>query len=196
MSDATRFYQKLLGHEVRAKQLGWISEEAQSLNFKIMLDLIETVRPIAGLSIHDVGCGHGDLIPHLEARGIASYVGSDVMDEALTVAQKVYPGRTFVKANAARAVMPEVDLTVSVGAFAFNEPHAVQKMLKEMFAKSRVGIAFFHWHNLPEDLPEAARSARTQAVVESFVAKAQAAHKLARIEDYGMPYEGVRVLLK
>ena len=27
-------------------------------------------------------------------------------------------------------------------------------------------------------------------------AKAQAAHKLARIEDYGMPYEGVRVLLK
>lgn len=72
------------------------SKRAQRMRFESFVLSHE----LAGRSILDVGCGTGDLLEHLDARGVkCSYHGVDLSGEMIGAAQAKHRSGTFEAAN-------------------------------------------------------------------------------------------------
>ena len=77
----------------------WDYLAAEEERYRSLAELVARHRP--GARVLDVGCGAGPLVPALRAVGIASYLGLDVSEVAVSRARRLEDGRTgFLAADA------------------------------------------------------------------------------------------------
>lgn len=135
-----------------AQQLGWNNLETQDAYMKLMVKLVNDHVPLAGKTVHDAGCGYGDLITYLEkawgSLGISSYVGTDLMDASVTEAKKRHGAYHFFQRDLLREEVPEADVTICMGALAFHKANDAETLLERLWAKSRLALAFNCWWDL------------------------------------------------
>ncbi|NLV35209.1 MAG: class I SAM-dependent methyltransferase [Clostridiaceae bacterium] len=73
--------------------LGWESEEAQRLRFDVLLDKVK----LDGKKLLDVGCGTGNLIEHINSRGLSvEYTGVDILEQMIEKANKKNLDAVFI----------------------------------------------------------------------------------------------------
>jgi SAM-dependent methyltransferase len=130
------------GYDVRT--VGWGSRADQSLRFEMLSREID----FTNKSILDVGCGFGDFVAFLEARGCSgySYVGVDISPRLIEEAGRRFGGtnRTFKVLNLLDN--PEIgmfDVVVCSGALSFKVEDNLglaHQMLARMFALSREAV--------------------------------------------------------
>lgn len=79
------------------KTLGWDNKENQFQRFESAVSLLD----LTGKSVVDIGCGFGDFFEFLKTRKIkiASYLGLDINDDLLAVAQKRHKTGKFKQLN-------------------------------------------------------------------------------------------------
>lgn len=134
-----------------AQQLGWNNLETQDKYMNLMVKLVDHHVPLKGRSIHDAGCGYGDLITYLEkVRGPhpSLYVGTDLMGASITEAKKRHPDHLFAQADLLTTPAPGADVTICMGALAFHKAPDAMKLLENLWAQSRLALAFNCWWNL------------------------------------------------
>lgn len=76
--------------------LDWASAESQQVRFAVLLREID----LAGKSLLDVGSGLGDLWAFIKPRRLGvDYVGVDLLDEMVRVAERMHPDARFFQAD-------------------------------------------------------------------------------------------------
>lgn len=180
-------------HGNSAQRLGWNDTSDQQSNFKVVLDMLP---PLTGLSVHDAGCGHGDLLDAINARGgCGSYIGTDFVAATVQAAQQRHPETTFRLLDLAHQELPKVDVTLCFGAFAFHRPRRVAKMLEKMLAASRVGVGFITWWDLTPEYEYAEDAEQLRKCVRR-VLKGSGCKVQERIGDYNVPLEAAFVVTR
>jgi SAM-dependent methyltransferase len=145
-SVVAHYEARLREHGPGARGMDWKDERSQRLRFAMLLDGLE----LAGRSLHDVGCGSGELYAYLEERGLAvDYRGSDLSAEMIAAARARHPRATFERADLLADELAPADVLVTSGLFhvklaAPDEAWGsfVRDMLRRMFALARHAIAF------------------------------------------------------
>ncbi|MFW6195586.1 MAG: class I SAM-dependent methyltransferase [Chloroflexota bacterium] len=66
-----------------AKGVGWGSEQAQLKRFQAACEAWD----LRNTKVLDAGCGYGDLVPHVIAKGVYSYTGIDTFQPFLRTAE-------------------------------------------------------------------------------------------------------------
>jgi SAM-dependent methyltransferase len=124
--------------------LGWKAEENQTKRFEIL----SQIGDMNGLSVLDVGCGHGDLRGYLGKKypGLR-YAGLDQMEEFLDVATERYgdlPDTTFYLGDCWTADLPNMDYVLACGLLAYrnSKPDFIFRMIDKLFASCRLGLGF------------------------------------------------------
>lgn len=162
-------YARLSGETDSARRFGWVSAESQHAHHVALFQAIDERLPLAGLSVRDVGCGHGAAVPWLASRGIGRYVGVDLLPDAVAAARQAHPGRTFIVRDVLDPGLQAVDVTIAVGTLGYYSPRDAERLVRRMVTTSRVGCAFTAWFE-HEDAVRAAiapwtawRAARVEA---------------------------------
>jgi SAM-dependent methyltransferase len=145
-SVVAHYEARLREHGPGARGMDWKDERSQRLRFAMLVDGLE----LAGRSLHDVGCGSGELCAYLEERGLAvDYRGSDLSAEMIQAARARHPRATFERADLLADELAPADVLVTSGLFhvklaATDEAWGsfVRDMLRRMFALARHAIAF------------------------------------------------------
>ncbi len=196
MQSPEAFYRGRLDPEYPPHvRLGWLSAEGQQTNFRVLLDLAEQVGgPLRGLSVHDAGCGHGDLYPHLLARGVGPYIGTDFMAEPLVVAREQHPGVTFQRLDLLTDTPPTADVTLVCGTLAYHTPENVEKMLERLWRVTTHTLAFIAWWDFPRGRPDTAAVRDTQHRIEQFVRRHGS--RRGRNTAYGVPNEAMLAIAR
>ena len=181
-----------------AERLGWDSEAAQQRNFDTMLDLVRDAGlDLGALSVHDAGCGHGDLIDTLTTRGgVKHYVGTDFMEPALAHARERYPTYSFMQTDLLTGRLPKVDITLCFGALAFHKPRVVEMMLARLWEQSTVALGFISWWNLTPAYMYFDQSEQLRKGIRRFIRTARPKKTLERLGDYGDPVEAMFLLVR
>lgn len=128
---------RLAQHGATALGVDWNSEAGQDERFAQLL------APVAvNSSINDLGCGYGKL-----ARARSDYVGYDISPKMIAQATVLHPDRLFVLGGA--DALRLADWTLASGLFNVKLDakiteweEYVLRTLKQMCAKSRIGIGF------------------------------------------------------
>lgn len=97
-TDIERYYREtFLTHGDSPKGVDWKDEASQHLRFSRILNLIPAIAANDPLSVLDVGCGTGAIIPLLRARFGQSicYTGIDFVAEMARCAREKYPDCQF-----------------------------------------------------------------------------------------------------
>lgn len=87
------FYEPKIGQGLPDYQvLGWESPEAQFKRFDILVSNVD----ISGKKVLDVGCGLGNLLEYLNAKGIdVDYTGVDISEKMIDCVKRKKPGARF-----------------------------------------------------------------------------------------------------
>jgi SAM-dependent methyltransferase len=141
-----RFHQERIEMfgEGTTSALGWKEESSQSVRFEILAQIGD----MNGLSVLDVGCGHGDLRLFLGKKyPDIRYAGIDQMEEFLDVATSRYgsmPDTTFYLGDCWTADLPHMDYVLACGLLAYrnSKPDFIYRMIDKLFATSRLGFGF------------------------------------------------------
>ena len=123
-----------------ARSLGWASAETQAAHLATLVDALPD--RLDGLTVRDLGCGHGDAVPLIESRG-GRYVGLDALP--VDVARARWPGRAFVQRDALSGVLSAVDFTLICGTLAFQSDRDARRLLDRAWSSSRVAVLFSVW---------------------------------------------------
>jgi SAM-dependent methyltransferase len=130
---------KKFGRDIRT--VGWSNSRDQILRFDILFRGLDP----RGMTILDVGCGLGDLVPYLERRtgGDFKYIGIDVAGELIKDAHSVYGGANceFKVGDIFSNNLPQVDISVLSGALSFKRDgieNYARNTLRQMVKQSRV----------------------------------------------------------
>jgi SAM-dependent methyltransferase len=124
--------------------LGWKAQENQLKRFEIL----SQIGDLNGLSVLDVGCGHGDLRGYLgEKYPRIRYAGIDQIEEFLDIATARYgsmPNTTFYLGDCWTAELPNMDYVLACGFLAYrNSEHGfIFRMIEKLFASCRLGLGF------------------------------------------------------
>lgn len=145
-SVVAHYEARLREHGPGARGMDWKDERSQRLRFEMLLEGHE----LAGRSLHDVGCGSGELCTYLRERGQeVDYRGSDLSEEMIRAARARHPGVPFERADLLADELAPADVLVTSGLFhvklaASDEAWGafVRDMLRRMFALARHAIAF------------------------------------------------------
>jgi SAM-dependent methyltransferase len=127
-----------------SEALGWKSDESQIVRFEIL----SQIGDMKGLSVLDMGCGHGDLSAYLRKKyADMRYAGIDQMEELLDVATSRYSSisdTTFYLGDCWSADLPNMDYVLASGLFAYknSDPHFIFKMIDRLFESCRLGTGF------------------------------------------------------
>lgn len=180
-------------------QLGW-EGDTQQRNFQLLVDTFEELGlPPSGLSLHDAGCGHGDLLAFLRERQLAPalYIGTDFNPDALTTASKLQSlNAIFQRADMTKAV-PSADITVALGSLAFHAPRVIERILHNLWARTNVALCFTTWWQLSDEFISHADTPQLQKCINRFVREARPSVQVQKAgESYGVPTERFFVLLK
>ena len=145
--DFFRWHVKVYGNDWRA--LGWQSRHTQFRRFAVLAD----IGNLAHRRVLDVGCGLGDLYSYFETGAIpVDYTGYDLLPDMITRARKRFPRARFEVCDVLQGLGAErFDYILSSGAFNVNfgdNLHAVQDVIRDMFAHSTYGVAinFIKWY--------------------------------------------------
>ena len=97
-------------HGDTAAGAGWPNETDRRTRFDVMLDVLDC-SPDAPVVLCDFACGTGELLAHIQRRGLhnITYLGVDRSAEALSFARAKFPEATFVELD---VNAPEADLSV------------------------------------------------------------------------------------
>lgn len=185
-------------HATSAERSGWDSEAAQQQNFDAMLGLVQDAGlHLDDLSIHDAGCGGGDLIDTLVAGGgVRGYVGTDFLPDSLEHARRQHPTHDFREVDLERDPLPKADLTLCFGALAFHKPRAVEAMLHRLWNSSDKGLGFITWWNLTQGYLYFDQAEQLRKCIRRFIRQARPAKLLERVGDYGDPLSAMFLLTK
>jgi SAM-dependent methyltransferase len=123
-----------------ARSLGWASADTQAAHLSTLVSALPD--RLDGLTVRDLGCGHGDAVPLVEARG-GRYVGLDALP--VDVARARWPGRAFVQRDALSGVLSPVDFTLMCGTLAYQSDLDARRLLDRAWSSSRVGVLFSVW---------------------------------------------------
>jgi len=124
--------------------LGWKSDENQAIRFEIL----SQIGDMSGLSVLDLGCGHGDLRGFLgEKYPNLRYAGIDQMEEFLDVATERYgslPDTTFYLGDCWSAKLPHMDYILASGLLAYrnSQTNFIYRMIDRLFVSCRLGLGF------------------------------------------------------
>jgi SAM-dependent methyltransferase len=137
---------RLREHSPTARGMDWKDERSQALRFAMLVDGLE----LAGRSLHDVGCGSGELFAFLRERGLdTDYRGSDLSTEMIEAARARHPGVRFERADLLADELPPSDVLVTSGLFHVKLAASdadwgafVRDMVRRMYALCRHAIAF------------------------------------------------------
>lgn len=149
LSDVVTHYESQLArHGATAQGMDWKDAESQELRFELLCGIGDLDKKL----LHEVGAGAGHLVEYLQAHGhAADYSGSDLSQDMVDAARELHPGVAFEQRDwlASPPAPQSYDLVFCSGLFHVKLDHPdeqwwafVQQMLREMFAASRVGIAF------------------------------------------------------
>ena len=132
----------------------WPNERDRQLRFDVMLDVLEG-RPAGRMVLVDLGCGTGELLARIRARGLADieYVGIDRSAKALEMARAKFPGVAFheldVNAPDANLALVDCDYLVANGLFTYRHTLSHERMhefvhgtVRRVWPRVRRGIAF------------------------------------------------------
>jgi len=98
----------------------WPNETDRRTRFDVMLDVMAS-RGNSQAVLVDFGCGTGELLGHIEARGLTgiTYIGVDRSEAALAHARAKFPDATFLNLDVTAPDAPQAKiLTVSDGVIA------------------------------------------------------------------------------
>lgn len=146
ISAVKRFYaDKYRQHGLKAESLGWQSSEKQHQRF----DVLCQVGDLEGKSVLDVGCGFGDLLDNLKAKGLhVDYHGIDVMEHFVDVARKRHPDGKFwvfdARDKRPADFHPPFDYVFASGLLGLHvgdDSEYARTMLTRMFEWCRIGVA-------------------------------------------------------
>lgn len=138
-----RYNKRLAERGPGAYALGWGTEEYQRKRF---FDLLHALEPadVNGKVILDIGCGLADLYPFLLKQGFTpkGYLGTDINDKLLAIAQKQYPSCRFEQRDLLLQPYPEpvADTGVMLGVMNFKLPdheEYAREMIRQAFAAVR-----------------------------------------------------------
>lgn len=190
------------GHDSATRQ-GWSSAATQQANFKAMLDALQTLQlPLAGLSVHDVGCGFGDFYGVLQAAGgVQSYLGTDIDPHAIAAALLQHPKGDF-RTKDVRTPWPadmgdmRRDVVLAMGALAFYRPRVVEETLHRLWADTKVALGFMTWWNLDKTYVYAEHAQALQKVIRRFLREVKPSQVFERIGDFAEKTDALFVVLK
>ncbi|MEM2946768.1 MAG: class I SAM-dependent methyltransferase [Candidatus Bathyarchaeia archaeon] len=141
-NEINKFYQKRLKetgsfYQLRASQMARFRSMTRHLNFK-------------GKDVLDIGCGTGDFLFHLSSvdQWPRSYIGIDVLEEALETAKERFDGMRNVNfyqtKNYLEEKWVEADIVVGIGLFALKflkderkNCQLVMRWFEKMFSECR-----------------------------------------------------------
>lgn len=181
-----------------AEQLGWNSTKDQQVNFTTMLDEVQKLGvQLSDCTVHDAGCGHGDLHDVLVARGgVKGYIGTDFVATTLATAREQRPGLDFRQLDLLTGAAPKADLTLCFGALAFHQPREVEALLHKLWSASAKGLGFISWWDLTPDYVYFREAEKLRKCVRRFMREARPRATAERIGDFAMPVEALFVLVK
>ncbi|HSV60925.1 MAG TPA: class I SAM-dependent methyltransferase [Variovorax sp.] len=119
LRDVERYYtSKVRRHGPTPLGVDWNSPMSQRLRFVQLLKVVDwTAVP---LSLHDLGCGYGALLEHLQDRhqdaGV-QYLGSDLSVEMIKHAGRLWASHVDARFDLTATPLPVVDYTVASGIF-------------------------------------------------------------------------------
>ena len=156
-SETSRFYEEHIrrfGYSWRA--LGFGRRASQEKRFAAALSL----GSLHGKRLLDVGCGFGDLLAWLNARGIEpDYTGVDICKPMIQRCRKRFGKNAKFLVGDALTFVPEdpYDYIVASGIFGYNAKDTrkrVQPTLERLFDLTRIGMAVnFLSHRAPTRSP-------------------------------------------
>ena len=161
LADVERYYSdKVRRHGPTALGVDWNSSMSQRLRFVQLLKVVDwSGQPIR---LHDLGCGYGALLEHLDdrhAQAQLGYVGTDISLPMIEHAKQLWAGHAHARFELAASQLPEVDYTVASGIFniCLDHPRSdweayVARTLDRIHASSLRGFAvnFMHPRTLIE----------------------------------------------
>ncbi|MBL4810822.1 MAG: class I SAM-dependent methyltransferase [Rhodobacteraceae bacterium] len=145
------YYDQLLAtHGDTALGAGWPNEADRQLRFGVMRDLGWQGAPLR--SVCDLACGTGAFLRYLQAQGAVpeTYLGIDLSQAAIDIAQKAHPKADFICADILSAPPAQrFDYVIANGLFTVrdtvNEADMwafMTEMATAMWAMADKGIAF------------------------------------------------------
>ena len=149
--DNDPYYKERAGEKERARQVGWRDEYAQHTRFGQFVHAISHPRE-AKFEVADLGCGLGDLLPFLRAKGFTGlgYRGYDINGDMIAAATASHqdPAATFQRIEDVREI-EAADYCFASGVFNAKLGYSdqawwehVQACVREMAAKSGCAAAF------------------------------------------------------
>lgn len=125
-------------------ELGWRNRESQDLRF----DALCRWGDMSGMSVMDLGCGHGDLKPFLDERFEAvRYLGIDFLPEFVQEATRRHgnlPDTHFLKADFTNTGLPDVDVVVASGSLNYRTENVLfaYSTIARIWEVAARGVAF------------------------------------------------------
>lgn len=185
-----------------AAKLGWTTTELQQMNFKLLTDMLREVHvPLPGLTVHDAGCGTGDLLAYLQRteQEPRKYVGTDFTEESIAIAKARFPAHTFIHCDLMPHgympdICPEADVTMVMGSLAYHKPRDVEAILNRLWERTTAVLGFNTWWQLNEEYIYADSIEQLRKCVNRFLRNKQVHQKLGT--EYGQPTESLFVVLR
>lgn len=131
-----------------SKRLGYSTSQSQIVRFNAMLDLLLCglqAPDLSALTVHDAGCGVGDMLGFLEGNGgLKYYAGTSIIEGDIELAQRRYSNRKSAQFKACdfSEVEVEADVTMVSGSFAFYPHDEVYEMIAKLMKSSKRALAF------------------------------------------------------
>lgn len=121
------YEQSLDKHGESPRALLWASYRVAALRYK---EIVADV-PVDNKTILDAGCGMGDLLPFLYAKGSGfKYLGVDTNEKFIGIAKKRYHGHDFKTADPFTENIGRFDVVISSGVLNGNVDNWMEKRKK------------------------------------------------------------------
>ena len=197
--DVPRVYAHLRATAISdVEKLGWSKVEWQQQNFQLLTDMLRDIHaPLPGLTLHDAGCGTGDLLAFLQKteQEPRHYVGTDFTDESLDIARQRFPSHAFMRCDLASDItIPKTDVTLTLGTLAYHKPRVVEDILNRLWERTTAVLAFNTWWQLDKGYVYAENIAALRKCVSRFLRNKQVHQKLG--VEYGQPTESLFVVYR
>ena len=147
---------RLERHGDTAQGAGWPNEADRQKRFQVICDLLLAQSTGARIAVCDLGCGTGELLAAIRARGLTmiDYCGVDRSERALGEARRKFPGVRFEKldvltASESRREGLNCDFVVANGLFTVKDSLSQEQMwgflravVERVWPHARRGVIF------------------------------------------------------
>lgn len=180
-----------------AVRQGWTEKVLQQQNFALAVQFLEQSNVVLpGLTLHDAGCGVGDLLKYLQDNKLEprQYIGSDFTLASVTEAGFRFPSHDFRHIDLTGPILPKVDVTVVMGTLAYHRPRVVERMLANLWEHTTCAMVFNTWWELKANFLYADQIEALRKCVHRFLRGKQWNNRLGT--DYGQPTEAIFVVYR